>query len=727
MKRKWIVCLVLAVLAACMLWFAACTKGDDPGGETPGSGLNVEISGRVVDGDAAVSGAEVSLKDAAAAVDESVVTKEDGKFVFSDIPKTKTYTVTISKEGYYDKSITLTPLQISEGKNAMGDISFTKPEAMLDLTGTTVALDGVTPVGGVTVRVEEFGLQAVSGADGTFTLNDLPKPPEGVSLTLTCGKEYYEDAEYTFGADELADGNVGNLAVSMGFGSAEGSLSSKYAFIREENGLRLIAEYSSGLSGGQHAQFHIHVGDNVNGTVYMILLAESRETINRFWQIDADYALWVRPVSSFENAQISSFANAQLKVTDNKRLDFFIPYEDLGMTGDETVGVIAYSQVLSADGSKWLWQVFGQNAPVTGANYFEYPMFYELDASGNIAPREYTAQTVSGKVTDESGAPVADAEVVLTGKGGSYTAVTAADGTYSVENVSRVYALQMQVFKDGFNAHEEEISLETLQETTVRKDVQLSAVKETMEVTGNVQTILKKALGGVTVRVAGSTEGVQTDANGNFTLTGVPADGETINLEFSKDNYALRNVQANVAQLKESGGVLQTVEMYSEISPDGQKIRFASAITDNELLFKVTTGGGFIVPELIWFEFQIGDYETGTSYILILGPDGSAVALEAPTKSILETGWLPTTLNFECVPQVNAADGSATFDISVGLAQFAGFDAEDGIGVGISTALTDGNVCFTGTGNISFTADVTRIQYHEFFTFTKDGAYTVRA
>ena len=362
----------------------------------------------------------------------------------------------------------------------------------------------------------------------------------------------------------------------------------------------------------------------------------------------------------------------------------------------------------------------GDTCPKTGS-------YKVMDAQGNVAPRVYVPQTVSGTVTDEDGAPVANAEVLLTGKTQTYSAKTATDGTYVIEDVSRVYALQMRVYKEGFNVYEGEISLTELQGEAVQKDVPLTAVTQTMEIKGSVQSILKRALGGVTVRIAGSAQGVQTDETGAFTLAGVPADGETVELEFIKANYATQTVRADVAQLKESEGVLAPVEMYSEISPEGQKIRFASAITDDAILFRITTGGGFIVPELIWFEFQIGDYETGTSYILILGPDGSAAALEAPAKSILETGWLETTLSFTCVPQLNGADGSAAFDISIDISQFAGFDAESGIGVGISTALTDGNVCFTGTGSIAFTADVTRIQYHEFFTFTQDGTYTARS
>ncbi len=128
---------------------------------------------------------------------------------------------------------------------------------------------------------------------------------------------------------------------------------------------------------------------------------------------------------------------------------------------------------------------------------------------------EYNLVPVIGKVTDEFGAGVKDAEVKLTNGDFVYSDVTDIEGAYTID-VDRMLSYTLTAACDGFQPYEEkDVEVKKIYEN-LEKSFVMKYTDRTAVLSGKI-TLKGAPFGGVTVSIAGKT--AVTDATGDYSVT----------------------------------------------------------------------------------------------------------------------------------------------------------------------------------------------------------------
>ena len=158
-----------------------------------------------------------------------------------------------------------------------------------------------------------------------------------------------------------------------------------------------------------------------------------------------------------------------------------------------------------------------------------------------VKGEEPQAVTVTGKVTDEENNPLEGATVTLTAGEETYNAITAADGTYTMEVVPVEGTTYTMTFaKDGYVTKTVEVeSLDEVPEVVV---LELVKVTVTGIVTDNKNVPLEGVA--VTLNITATREAVTatTNAEGKYSMEVVPAEGATYSMTFAKDGYVTKTL-----------------------------------------------------------------------------------------------------------------------------------------------------------------------------------------
>jgi subtilisin family serine protease len=133
-----------------------------------------------------------------------------------------------------------------------------------------------------------------------------------------------------------------------------------------------------------------------------------------------------------------------------------------------------------------------------------------------------TKSTLSGAITNTStGAGILGATIAATGplpQNDNRTTTSAANGAYSLPLPAGTYNITVS----GFGYSAQTITNVPVGPGTTTRNVQLASLPR-YSISGTVRDVLGNTLGGVAVGVASTPlPGTTTDANGNYTLTGVP-------------------------------------------------------------------------------------------------------------------------------------------------------------------------------------------------------------
>lgn len=634
--KKFLALLTALLLVLSFGALSACSdKGNDDGGDDVPV-MTVVVSGRVVSGGDPVEGVLVTAVDSRDTEYGKVTTGADGKFSFENVAKTRAATLTFEKSGYFTKTVELTISDITSGKNAMGDVELESPSDFRTLTGKVVGLDGEQGIAGVTVGVKGFENTAVSGADGTFTMENVPLSSEGV--TLTTSKTLYATVDNEIALSDIgADGNVGTIESYISIPAIDSSAAANFTLVRGETSLALYMDFDKNIGGGQNIQVMFHIGDNVSGKVYNTMcFADANHGITGVDFEGRDHVPVVRSIGKLVTSDFVGMTDEQFPTeysysTDDSSFVYEIPYTSMGMTKDDTIGVAILNVIFNGSSSGWVYPAFGIDMPADGTNVLNYQQFYDYDKDGDYTARAATQVKVGGAVKNEDGAPVSGATVSVTDeKGTAYESVTTgSDGKFEFE-MSRLYPAQITVTKEGYSVATAEVSLADLQGASVTKDIVLAGLAGYATFTGSVENLLGGKIGGATVSVEGASNTVSTGADGTYTLENAPVGEEGITLIYSATAYTTISVNIPIAEIEMDGSnAVDTVQMYNEFGGNGHT-KFSVVREETGLRF-VFQGVSFTQVEIYWAEILVND----TVY---------AYALQ-PSDSIQNTAWGIDTLH----------------------------------------------------------------------------------
>lgn len=230
-------------------------------------------------------------------------------------------------------------------------------------------------------------------------------------------------------------------------------------------------------------------------------------------------------------------------------VEIMIPYSQIGIEKDDTIAV-SFAQVDKvASGASatidWDWYGWEYNGkivePQTPNNYLL------LDKDGNVMSRDEESKPdadMAGYVIDYvTGNPIAGATVTIASPEGLgiESVVTDEQGYYAFEKVNPEMTYILSVEKENYFSNTVEYSRTELRDANggrVLKNVTLRNENDVEKTTvvGTVKNIVYGTVEGALVVVEGTTLSAITDANGIFTIEGVPAE-ESITLVVSHDLY----------------------------------------------------------------------------------------------------------------------------------------------------------------------------------------------
>lgn len=289
-----------------------------------------------------------------------------------------------------------------------------------DIEGTVKNLvDG--KISGATVEVEDLDISAVTAADGTFTLKNVPADKE---ITLIVSKNGYETSKTVLSADELTAEKTTLDAVNLGSIYAQtGAFATKYTNLSAKVG-RTIDGVEFKFTGKNLLAGAIEVYFDTKDC------ASHRDQDSSMWRFDlyGSYADVVPMPNTTTPSEATIESLIRYTVTKNDSNGFeaslFIPYEAVGMNAADIFGL-----------SLGQYAIVGWDGWVYDDTYVapEYPkQFMRLSTKNELFTAQSNAGvpvTLSGVVYDVDGiTPKSGVTVSAAG----VTATTGANGSWSM-------------------------------------------------------------------------------------------------------------------------------------------------------------------------------------------------------------------------------------------------------------------------------------------------------
>lgn len=270
-----------------------------------------------------------------------------------------------------------------------------------------------------------------------------------------------------------------------------------------------------------------------------------------------------------------------------------------------------------------------------------YYMLFILNGAGvpsvakiiNISQSGGSTGTITGLVTNTSGAPLANASV----SGGGVSAITAPDGTYTLNDVMAGNPT-VTASLSGYNNASAQIAV-TAASTSKSPDLQLAPVGPG-NVTGKIVDNSGNAIQGATVTGAGLT--VLTDGSGGYTLNNVP--GGSVTLVASAAGFSPATETVTVT----TGNTVAASTM-TLISDLGNVTGKVMDTTSTPIAGATVTFGGGTATTDSTGSFGFTNIPAGTIQLV-----ASASGFQSVTQNVAVTGGSTTTANFTLAVASNA-------------------------------------------------------------------------
>ena len=467
--------------------------------------------------------------------EKTATTDESGYFVFEDVDPENNYTVVITKAGYITLTETYTraELRAANGTIVLKDFTFV---ATANLTYTTLTgtvkniVNGA--VGGATVTLKGTTMATIAGADGAFSLANIPA--NNGAITFVVSKEGYADSETTVEQAVLMEnattalGDV-NLSLPAGesgvFGMKSGLFANNNAFItRTLTGVEFYFEGTNNFNGWIELFIDTKASTaerNSTNTQYRLHANGNIEVINDFGNGDFTAKGIVWNINHVEGAGYTAKA--------------FIPYTTLKISPLEPFGISLGQNNGQNDWDGW------NRGDMLGANGEafvkpEMPTDYiRIGAMNNL----YSADHNNAIIT--FGGTVKVGETALAGVtvkiDGVTVATTDANGAWSNTSVLGTNDYTVTYEKAGYVTKTTKITNASLAGKAAWNE---TAVLEITKVTlnGKVTGADNAGIENVTVTVTG--DGVSltttTNADGSYTVEGITVFAN-VTVTFTKTDY----------------------------------------------------------------------------------------------------------------------------------------------------------------------------------------------
>ncbi len=262
-----------------------------------------------------------------------------------------------------------------------------------------------------------------------------------------------------------------------------------------------------------------------------------------------------------------------------------------------------------------------------------YYMLFILNAAGvpsvanmmEISSKAATTGTLTGKVTNNLGAPLLGASVVA----GANGAVTGGDGTFTLPNVP-AGAVTVTASLSGYSNATQSATVASGTSTAV-STLQLTPINPSA-IAGTVVNSAGMGLSGASVNSTGLT--VATDVNGNYSFTNIPAGADVITASDTGFASATETVTAiagatvtapPLTLLSSSGTITGTVKNSSGAAIVGASVSFGGGSTTTS-----STGA-----------YTLSSVPTGTVQLV-----ASATGFQSVTQNVTVTAGDTVTSNF---------------------------------------------------------------------------------
>ena len=170
----------------------------------------VTIGGTVVDGDGEpLAGVDVAIE----GTQTNMTTGDDGRFSFTEVGAAQEVRLVFEAAGYTTVNKSFTVEQLSGEDLTALSVTMVSSSVTTDLSGTVANLLG--NVEGATVKVVGMDFETTSGANGAFTLADVPV----TDVQLEISKAGYNTEIYTVSAGELTEGSsqIGSFDLKLAY------------------------------------------------------------------------------------------------------------------------------------------------------------------------------------------------------------------------------------------------------------------------------------------------------------------------------------------------------------------------------------------------------------------------------------------------------------------------------------------------------------------------------
>jgi len=479
------------------------------------------VSGTVTSGSGPVGGVKVTLDGI-----YSDTTNGNGNFAIHNVPDGTTGDLVPSLAGY-----TFVPGS-THVDNLKGDLTgqnFVGTQITFNISGTVS--DGTNPLSGVKVAISGTSYSTNTGADGTYTLANVPYGASG-KLTPTA-------SEYAFTPTNINIPGLTSDLTDQNFTGARLYVVSGKVTVDSSGGAGLAnVVVSLGSYTGTTASDGSYNIQNVPaGTGGALTPALPGYTFN-------PGNIPIPPLAADVHQQNFVATLNTYTISGTVTLG-------AGDLQDVTVAIsgTAFSTTTAADGTYTLSNVpYGTTGDLTAslAGYIFSPTSFHIPGLAGDLGKDFAATKVyalSGKVTvDTSGGAGLPGVLVSLG---TYTDTTAADGSYTIQNIPAGTSGKLTPTLAGYSFTLPNISIDNLQADTAGQD--FVATLNTYAISGKV-TLGAAGLSGVTIAISGTAFSTITIGDGTYNLTGIPY-GTSGDLTASLASYTFSPTSFHITSL----------------------------------------------------------------------------------------------------------------------------------------------------------------------------------
>ncbi|MBO5716157.1 MAG: carboxypeptidase regulatory-like domain-containing protein [Clostridia bacterium] len=483
-----------------------------------------------------IAGATVTVTSPEGLGIESVVTDEQGYYVFEKVNPEMTYILSVEKENYFSNTVeySRTELRDSNGGRVLKNVTL-RNENDVEKTTVVGTVKNIVygAVEGALVVVEGTTLSATTDANGIFTIEGVPAEE---SITLVVSHDFYGSSKTTVPVEMLVangESNVGDVNINLpyaqtgGFGNKSDKFANSTMYLsRTLTGIEMILEGTRKLDG--KIEVYLDVKE----------CADNRDNDATMWRFDLDGNGTIAGVENYAAEGNGSAYGLEYELYYNDSTGysarFFIPYTYLGIAPLDVFGISLGQWSTSATD----WDGWGFNGQFIAP---ELPkQFVRVSATNELYRQDDNTSMVN--LSGNVGMPGVKVEV------NGISTVTGADGAWYMKAVKTSDAVNIVYSRQGYVSYTTTIPAGYFDRNDSYSEI-VTLEKQTVTLSGIVTNDRTGApVVDATVSISGTDISVPTDENGKYTITGLGTEVDVL-LKVEAEGYAIKEESISAATL----------------------------------------------------------------------------------------------------------------------------------------------------------------------------------